>query len=49
MCLYASNIIVLTDRNVRIENMKASLKDLMAQNQKLRDQENILRTQYDKV
>ena len=34
---------------MRIENMRASLKDLMAQNQKLREQEKVLRTQYDQV
>jgi len=37
------------DRNVRLEKMKADLKELKKQNEKLRKQEATLRHQYDKV
>lgn len=41
--------VLFTDRNVRIEKMKADLKELEKQNEKLRRQDNALRKQYDKV
>ncbi|XP_041371790.1 PHD finger protein 14-like isoform X1 [Gigantopelta aegis] len=37
------------DRNVRIQNMKQARKDLLSQNEKLQQQEKILRSQYDQL
>ncbi|ESO94133.1 hypothetical protein LOTGIDRAFT_232407 [Lottia gigantea] len=37
------------ERNVRIDNMKNNLKDLVQQNSKLHEQEKILRQRYDKL
>lgn len=39
----------LLDRNVRIDKMKADMKELEKQNEKLRRQDDALRKQYDKV
>ncbi|XP_046570377.1 PHD finger protein 14-like isoform X6 [Haliotis rubra] len=37
------------ERNARIENLKQNMKDLITQNDKLKDQEKILRSQYDQL
>lgn len=43
------NVVFSIERNNKIDNMKASIKETIIQNKKLQDQEKILRRQYDQV
>ena len=42
-------LIVLSDRNLKVSNLKSHLQELIAQREKLVAQERVLRVKYDQV